>query len=224
MSLRARQNGGGKIRQGGGRGNGNGSPGGRGNNGGGPPAVADTWDPTRKSASTTLSNGNLTAAAAGGSFGDWNMSVGIKSTTGLKAYFEIQINTIGGASRVGVAAGDQTVGGIDVNGYVAINPVDGLVYTSAGSTESGSGYANGDIIGVTVDWSLGQNNGEYKFYKNNVLNGRAYGQVLPVIGKITIGFFDASFTAHTFTMRTTAAEFSYAVPSGFTEWGAIANA
>ena len=35
MSLRARQNGGGTVRKGGGRGNGNGSPGGRGNSGGG---------------------------------------------------------------------------------------------------------------------------------------------------------------------------------------------
>lgn len=211
MGLRARQNGGGKVRQGGGggRGNGNGSPGGRGNNGSS--QVADTWDPANKGTNVLLSNGNLTARVS--SYLQCALSTGTK-TTG-KLYFEFLVGTqANNLGMIGIARSNQNPNGA-VAAAAATQQGSGA-WAQGGS--SGSAWVAGDVIGMAVDLSTMV----VTAYKNNVANGTITAASLiglPI--KLVASQNNDLASQYTFTLRTTTAEFSYSPPSGYIAWGTV---
>lgn len=189
---------------------------------GGGSEVVDTWDSARLGADAVLSNSDLTITlpAGGGSFGQTNCGVATKSTTGLKVYLEILVGTQGSnAGRVGLVTGTQTAGGSVENPYCNID-MAGTVRSSIGTNNSGAaGYSSGDVIGIAID-RTDANDCLVNFYKNGAANGDAdFGNGWSAISTVSIYCADHGFTQHVWTMRTTAAEFSYSPPSGFGSWG-----
>lgn len=214
--LRARQNGGGKLRGLGGRGDGNGSPAGRGNSSANPPTP---WDPSFKGANlVTLTNSNFTATIRNtAATRQW---VGGSAKTTGKLYFEILCeNPQFGVDRwAGLISSTATPDGGTQNGTTsACRQVSDVGWSSGVSAPvSGSAsYAAGDVFGCAVDL----NAKTIQVYKNNVANGSASLANLSFTGGVRpgantlIGAFD-----NVYTIRTTVSEFSYAPPSGYAPW------
>ena len=210
MSLRARQNGGGKVRNAGGRGGGNGSPGGRGNSNS---EVIDTFDPANLGAAMTLSNGNKTAT--GTSFSNFATSVRQKAQSSGKWYVEYVIGTFADINGyVGPVGASQTGGPSYVLGHVMQN-ASGVI-DGGGTGSNGSSWTTGDIIGVALDMS-GASGCTCSYYKNGVANGS---RTETTTTARKMGFYCANTGTHVATIRTTTAEFSYSPPSGYLPWGA----
>lgn len=109
-----------------------------------------TWNPSDKSASTTLSNANLTAstsASAGArAIGGW--------TTG-KYYWEITyttVNTNSLTTGVGLATGDLAFG--SATGFCWLGRSTGGININAAASGSslGAAVAQGSVVGVAVDF------------------------------------------------------------------------
>jgi hypothetical protein len=130
-----------------------------------------------------------------------------------KLYFELAY----------AAAGNYSVPGF-VYGSAALNDYPGssagwgqdsagnVHAAGGGSGSSGSSWAYGDVIGCAIDSA-----GTIQWYKNNVANGSISG-----IGAFTGPLFLAMGTNGAILrvkLVTTAADFKYAPPSGYSAWG-----
>lgn len=178
--------------------------------------VPDTFDPANKDASVTLSESNLRMTSAASDRGVKS----VQSRSSGKLYFEIEM--------VGSAAGTLGL----ANASQATNAWVGSSGNSRGfDTATGGSGSGGSITGPTGVGALGSTNvlnisvdfpaGKVWFAKNGVLGS---GQD-PVAGtggfSIPAGalFIMASGgNTASFRLRTTAAQFQSAPPTGFTAW------
>lgn len=215
MSLRARQNGGGKIRQGGGRGNGNGSPGGRGNSGNGPAVYNTTWDPANKGAGVVLSNGNRTAVTT--DYLEWAFSTTSRSSG--KWYFELLIDAVG----FGMAMGVQKTTQPNTGNYLGFPSLDGpaimrlrgvgFLNTMSPST-SGTNLFATNVLGCAVDIDTGQ----VQFFKNNVADGGGTCTFFSGPYQIAVLNNYGNGLSTQYTLRTKTSQLSYSPPTGYTAW------
>lgn len=222
MSLRARQNGGGKIRNAGGRGGGNGSPGGRGNSGGGSTV---TFDTSPIGAYLTLSVGNTKATHTTVGGGSSTARVNSSKSSG-KWYIEFLMEVDTGVASLGVGliptnynfstyVGGPNLGGGQSWGYYS----NGSKYTNGLPTAYGSTYTSGDVISIAWD----ADSGKLWFAKNNVW--QASGD--PAAGtNQTYTVSGTYYPAAECYAQTTAItvrspnNYSYSPPSGFSPWQA----
>ena len=173
------------------------------------PATTVTLNPADKSASITLSGGNLTASCASGASG------GVRATASLasgKRYWEV---TIGGAAA-GIIAGVSTAAeGLATLGNAATGwgyRQDAVKINSGTASFYGAGLATGDVIGIALDLD----SKTIEFFKNGVSQGVAFtnlsGTVFPhvVIGGAT--------WATACTMNFGATAFAYTKPDGFSSF------
>jgi hypothetical protein len=122
----------------------------------GTPGANNTWDPTRKSAGSTLSNGNLTATCNTSS-GGFVAGFAVNSTVSSKIYWEI--------TAVSFNSSSFCLCGFD-NGSAATNSFLGSGNDSMGVHQGGGGFFNGsgtgtvfpsvsagDVVGFAVDFN-----------------------------------------------------------------------
>lgn len=113
-----------------------------------PLAGATTWNPSDKSASITLSNGNLTAT-------------GTSSTGGVRAvqsrssglyYWEVTINVgAGGSCSLGAIGTADSLTGISPASGWNLRGGNGTLVTPAGNVGTAGSYTTGDVIMFAVD-------------------------------------------------------------------------
>jgi hypothetical protein len=190
-----------------------------------------TWNPSDKSTSATLSNGNLTMTSSGGAQGARST---ISRTSG-KLYFEVTFTctAIGSAtsSGCGIAASTATLTSLWAgtvawcqlsNGHIWINNVDQGAGSAIGTPASGNTFC------VAVDFT----NLKIWFRLNNG-NWNNSGSANPStnVGGISISLFSgvAAFVSGsvqgianfvTDTINCGSSAFSYPVPSGYSSWAA----
>jgi len=215
MSLRARQNGGGTVRKGGGRGNGNGSPGGRGNNGGG----GTTWNSADKDSDITLSGSNLVASMLGGTTGKVRTTT--SKTVGADSnIYQVEILIGGGGGGIypyiGLAqagAPVTTEPGFDATSW-AWSGAGAHTRNNNAIVDFISGCTIGDYVGLTFNLSTGA----LKWYKNGVLQA-TFGASNSLTGTwfVTVGSQSANPVNVNYTLNATG-PFVHTV-GGATAWG-----
>jgi len=97
--------------------------------------------------------------------------------------------------------------GFDDYGYGYLGP-NGEIWKNSVAVGLGNPYTASAVIGVAVNWD----DSEINFYANDVLQDTVsftLGTVYPAVG---VGSDDTA------TLRTTVAEFSYSLPSGYLAW------
>lgn len=116
-----------------------------------------TFNPSDKSATITLSNGNLTATSS--------TSVGqaVRSTTSYssgKIYFEVTLGTVTTDIAIGIANSSWTLsdpGQLGSNtqsvGFYAVSPTQAIYYNSSQLSTGASASSNGEIVSVAVDFT-----------------------------------------------------------------------
>jgi hypothetical protein len=178
-----------------------------------------TWNPDDKSASITLSNGNLTATATNTA---WKSVRATEYKSSGKWYFETVISVAASTYHiVGVGTGSASTGsyvGSDSYGYGYLGQ-NGSKFHSGSTTAYGSTFTLNDVIGVALDLD----NGKIWWAKNNVWQaggvpasgtGEAYsglsGSFYPMYSPYTLN--------NAGTLRTDLSSFSYTPPDGFFEW------
>lgn len=165
-----------------------------------------TLNPLDKNVSVTVSDGNLSATAAG-------TNQGLRSTTGVssgKWYFEGKLSTISGAAPMfGITDSAWANDYFSSSGNSAGYGADGSLYFTGGFT-GGSGtpatYTTGDIIGVAFDLD----NLLLTFYKNNVV--QRSGVAIPV--GVTF-FAGMSMQLNTSIINFGQRPFTYTPPTGY---------
>ncbi len=181
-----------------------------------------TWNPSDKTAGTTLSNGNLTATFAG-------TGNGVRSVPGVSAgkwYWEVRFNTGPGPPGVGVANASATLGTVwstPTNAAVAYN---GSTYVN--NVLHGGGSSGISIIPaktIAIAWDAGvqrlwfRNVTDGGNWNNNSSNNPATN-----VGGIDIAVLGSSLFALAcggsadWIANFGATAFAGAVPSGFSAW------
>lgn len=200
--LRAIAGGTGKVR---------GSSGGRAGGPGGSSTAASQWSASLKGADITLSNGNLTAAS-GGQSGDFCLSADTRSTG--KLYFEILIVAQNstffyiGLCKASHAYENSSIGG----------STHDIMWKQSGAWSLGGGtsppsFTTGDVLGFAYDFSTQK----ITSYKNGVQQGLSPASGIVEACRIgAVNTFGSS--PNTCTIRTTAAEFTQSIPSGYIAW------
>jgi hypothetical protein len=192
-----------------------------------------TWNPADKSASITLSNGNLTATSAIGG------NMGVRADTGRsgsKVYFEnLYVAATGGGSSIcGIALASADLPTWASNGSGGIAVFDsGPVFRNSVSTGINVGIATtgqshcfaidmiAKLLWVRVD--AGNWNGSSS---NNPATGVG-GIDISAIFTTTLAAFACYGTASgskSATANFGATAFAQAVPSGFAAWDSVTNA
>lgn len=121
-------------------------------------AGTNTWDPSAKATSITLSSSNMVATQASGG---WNSVKGLSSyakATG-KWYFRVRINS-STSSNVIVGVGNASASltnfcGSDANGWGYYGN-NGNEYTAGGAFPFGASFTTGDTVDVAFDATLGR--------------------------------------------------------------------
>jgi len=150
----------------------------------------------------TLSDGNLKYQHTG----SWTTTEAYSTIAipeGLKFYFEVFQNSVGGAGTycgVGITSNTttSTTPYNGVGGWVYLNT--GAINHDSSTLSTQSSYTTGDTIGVAVD----RENGTVKFYKNNTLEytvsdsdistGDLFFTVFAYTGTMTTNFGQQPFT------------------------------
>jgi len=160
----------------------------------------------------TRSNGNLTSADGGTTYG--LASFGTMGVTTGKWYWEVTMTSAGGLyANIGVVDLNSPLGAGTHTGYVyAQNGTKNTSFASGGGGSSyGSSYTTGDIIGV----ALNSTTSEITFYKNGASQGVAYtgisGNYTPAVGD------GQNATSYTFDLNCGQRPFAYTPPDGFKE-------
>lgn len=173
------------------------------------------WNPSDKAAAITLSNSDRTASTT--TPGQWVAVRGTTSKTTGKWYFEIIIDAIAVNNNMGVCDLGPVLDAFD---FAAINvgiDAGGGTNKSANISFDGSphSFSVGTIIGFAVDCDAPT----VATYANNVANGTFSGSGLasPNGGYYPLCALNGTGTA-TDTLRTAAADQTYAPPSGFSAW------
>jgi hypothetical protein len=197
-----------------------------------PPTPATTaFDPASTSASLTLSNANLTAAANADNFGALTRSVNSHSTGKYYAEFTVDFWLTGGVSgnAQGVGICDSTQGidtymGADVHGIAYYQ--DGTVQFNGGVLTTIMTFAVGNIISMAVDmgnqtiwWRVNGGNWNNDAAANPATNTN--GSSFAGIGATLYAAMDiqeATGGPQQFTANFGASAYAYAAPSGFGNW------
>lgn len=176
-----------------------------------------TMNPLDKSASVTLTNGNLTVSTSASNVGVFaNFAV-----TQGKWYFEVVRDNSSGTPSFGIAKaswGKSYVGNTDSIGYHS----NGIIYNNGSSVQSGlATYTTSDVIGIRLDLD----GGSITFYKNDVQVGTAVtglsGEYFPAIAGQVSSLSSANFGNPPFTISSGNADangygnFEYQPPSGY---------
>ena len=209
--------------------------------------TATTWNPSDKTASVTLSGGNLTATTASTAAYQGVRSTSSKSTG--KVYFEITVVSVGGFSGgalyMGLASSGQSL-----TGQPGDSSQDGIGYTAngAGIEFNGSvdiGYnlsiANGDILCFAIDfgakdgWVARSRSGTLGPWNNN-FGGTgnpatgAFGwqhshsaNCNTVFGKDPLYIAAFCYQNSEVTLNVGNTSFAQSPPSGFSAWDAAAT-
>lgn len=165
------------------------------------------WNPSDKSANTTLSNGNLTAthATIGAAYNGVRSDL---SKTSGKWYWEYALFTVGGNNAVFVGMGTSgaslTNSGSNVNKYMYLT--QGFSENNGVETGGFASWGPGDTIGVAYD-ADGQT---VACYKNNALQFTL--SSVPTGLFAMINFFD---NGDSVTANFGATTLAFTPPSGF---------
>jgi hypothetical protein len=127
-------------------------------------SVSSTWNPSDKGATVALSNGDLTAANAGG--GSYQSIRGVRGNSAGKRYFEYTTTFVNGAAARFIAGiadsgfalstrhlGENNAGAKKSAGYYSATGVLFRNLTNAASSGAGTTYVTSDVIGVEVDFA-----------------------------------------------------------------------
>ena len=186
-------------------------------------AAAQTWDPAKKSASITLSNGNLTALNSGSSY---QGALGVAGYTSGKYYCEFTIEgmvqTFSHAVGIGNASYAYGVAGQNLDSIANYN-TDTTIYLNNGSIGTNGVFFLSDVVSMAVDfgatliwfrvnggnWNAGggadpaSGTGGADFSAWN--GGAGY----PLVSMLDNGQVTANFGA---------TAYAYSAPSGFGNW------
>lgn len=181
-----------------------------------------TWNPADKSASFTLSNGNLTGTTTVAT------AQGCRSTTSKnsgKVYFECVFSyTTTNAAAVGLALGSASLtGGYTQSGLFVIDGL-GRLWANGGNVASA---APSPSSGVTIMVAHNFSTGKLWFGVNGtwVNSGNPSTDFNPVTvitagQTLFVGAFSASTSStNSWVLNAGGSAFSYSVPSGFSAWG-----
>jgi hypothetical protein len=177
------------------------------------------WNPSDASAGlagrATFSNANRTVTFTGG--GEWTLRAVSNRTSG-KRYFEV---LCGGTSSAETNAWEigaiSTSEPLDNSAYDLDNDAfyraNGAVHVNGFTTfvPGLASFNTGDVIGVAVD--IGNS---ISFYKNNALQTTQ--TFTPADVSPFCGQGGGTDGGQTFALRTTAADQTYAPPTGFSAW------
>jgi hypothetical protein len=194
-----------------------------------------TLDPTHKAAGITLSGGNLIATAANTTGGSVR---GTASQNSGKRYFEVTIGTQNTSSSIGVLIGL-------CNSSFAITTAGSLIGADAGGNSWGAGAtsglgnpyseifqgslvnsalvsaANGDVIGVVVDFTAGNiwfaaNNNWFNHIPTGGIGDFTFTPGTPLWPGI---YMAKNPNAPVATFNPGSSTFVFTPPSGFVAWG-----
>lgn len=181
-----------------------------------------TWNPSDKTASVTLSGGNLTAVTSA-----TNQAVRAidKQITG-KFYFEVTCTTIGANFGVGLNTGQALPTAGAITGTIMIVSGGGLIYLNGVSTGITIGaVTSGSLLGIAVDitnqlaWfrvgAAGNWNGNAGYAPNTGVGGVNFAS----IGGPAFPYYPYAAinnTGNTITANFGDTAFTGAVPAGFT--------
>ena len=184
------------------------------------PSVGITWNPSDKTNTVTLSNGNLTATTPGG------VRATTPRTTG-KYYLEYLIVNLGGNnSFAGLGSG---LNDGPSPPYVAQTPYSwwemNLAYGYIGWTVGGiffgpvayfSPYVNGQVMGLAWDSATSK----MWVSQNNVWGGNPSAGTGEAFNTTTGTLFPwfRGVSASIITLNVTTGQFSYTPPTGFSAW------
>ena len=167
-----------------------------------------TWNPSDKSASITLSNGNLTASASAGGHIVARCN---QSKSSGKWYWEITVGAPANSiSGLGVCSAAQ---GLDVYPYSSTRTA--WDYQQAGNVgyndaynPTYTAYTTGDVLGFALDASAGTT----AVYKNGTLQGTISHTIVGAPPYYPAVYF---YGASAVTANFGATAFTYSPPSGY---------
>lgn len=187
--------------------------------------MATTWDPAKKDASITLSNGNLTATGTLAT--DRSVLSTLSHVTTGKYYFEILINAAsgGGLEVIGLGNASTALGnflGFTVNSIGWLR--DNRVISNNSLITNINTWTTGDTLSVAVDLTA-----QLIWFRVNAGNWNNNGSANPAtgVGGISIsgmaaGPYFAAYTSGAINSQATAnfggSAFAQSVPSGFSMW------
>lgn len=163
-----------------------------------------TWNALDKSASITLTNGNLDCYVGSGSFFSIRSTIGMSSG---KWYWESVPDSNAG-TLVGIntsAANLNNYPGSDAYGWGYYQ--NGNKLTNGGTVAYGASFGAGDVLGVAFDADAGT----LTFYKNGVSQGVAFSGLTSGPYFATIGMAGMLNIVTNFGQR----PFAYTAPSGY---------
>ena len=173
------------------------------------------WNPSDKSVSITLSNGDLTAVVI--DLGYWVSVRSILSKSAGKWYWECAVDSMANGVCIGIDNGNTPldsamIGYSDENGYSYYSA--GMLFHD-GYLTGFSSYSAGDVIGIALDLD----NGKIWWSKNGVweASGNPGAGTGEQYSGIAAGAWFASLSMRgvQITANFGASAFSYSVPSGF---------
>jgi hypothetical protein len=184
-----------------------------------------TWNPSDKSASLTLSGGNLVAASnTGGTAGGVR---GTRSITSSKAYCEIACTYSGISDNfIGVAPAAKSLTSTGGVGSAWVNVFGGWMYINSNSNSGNIGFFNsGDLLCIALD----QVNRRLWFRRNNgTWNNSGTADPATNTGGFDVSALFTSAAAYPIavfvdinlsnTINAGASAFAQTVPSGFVSW------
>lgn len=186
-----------------------------------PSTPPTTWNPS-DNGGLTLSNGNLTAVGTGSTY------YSVRATNGYstgKRYFEIRVDATGDSvyGQVGVLGASASLTGAVGDSAVgwAYYQETGEKYHSGVAASYGSAWTTGTVIGCAVDLDAGK----IWWSKNGVwiASGNPATGAKPAFTGLSGTLFPATSiyasNGDTVTARFSAADQTYAAPSGFSAWG-----
>ena len=191
---------------------------------GAPTLSGSAFNPADKNANITLSNGDHTALSAAGG---WKMVRGTSAKSSGLWYAEFAIDA-GVTEGGGLGAGDVFVG-VD-NGGGSLSSYPGSVSTGRGwycrsdyyggsnGSPSGIYWGTGRVIGIAYNATLGK----IWFSRDGVWVGDPVANTGVAMTSVPTGqklAFGPNTNGAKVTLRTSASDFSYPIPSGYSAWG-----
>ena len=190
-----------------------------------PPAAGSTLNPSDKGSGVTLSNGNLTATTAAGTYDVRSTS---SKATGKK-YFEVTIGSGASGNTLGIGVANASLSlttciGLD-SGNTSISWFDtDAVYFNDSSIGSAETFTNGAVVGIAIDFgaqlawfcnvSTAPTNWNGTSSNTPGVNGGLSFGASSGPWFAALGFRGAGAMTINF-----AGSFSGSIPSGFSAWG-----
>lgn len=122
--------------------------------------MAVTWSATNKNANVVLSGGNLVATGSNTLASSASGIATLAVTTGQLKYFELTATHVDNSNSVMLGVGNSSTAtsdgsylGIDSNSFAFI--ADGRLVFNNSVPATITGYTNGDVIGIAVDFAHG---------------------------------------------------------------------